>query len=181
MKKYIIYTVVLVGIVTCIILTIKLMYLMKLTSEQNMDITAASDSQSMFYIGDNGDWLVKNPNNNSITYAYPTLYVNGNYYEWRRANMEGKKAILVLANSASYGSMPSNPNSVLDDCVYYGSIIHYSGDYQCPIEDREMVSWFDVHGDIYIDSSNDETVYLYIETEFWEYAVIAFDKIDKPR
>ena len=59
------------------------MYLMKLTSEQNMDITAASDSQSMFYIGDNGDWLVKNPNNNSITYAYPTLYVNGNYYEWR--------------------------------------------------------------------------------------------------
>lgn len=122
--------------------------------------------------------LICDPNNPGKTYAYPTVLVNGEYYEFRRTRVNGVGPLLVIPNGIPKEMWPDDPNVVLAGLDYYGEIIHYSGEYQYPKEDCEMVCWFDVDGQIYTDPNNKDTVYLYIETPWIEYAVAAFDRIE---
>ncbi|MCR5740376.1 MAG: hypothetical protein K6G43_11230 [Lachnospiraceae bacterium] len=125
--------------------------------------------------------LILNPKDPSKTYAYPTVLVNGEYYEFRRTRVNGVGPLLVVPNGIPKELWPDDPNVVLEGLDYYGEIIHYSGEYQYPKEDCEIVCWFDIQGQIYTDPNNKDTVYLYIETPWIEYAVAAFDKIEKPK
>ena len=122
--------------------------------------------------------LIHNPQEPGKTYAYPTILVNGYYYEFRRTRVDGVGPLLVVPNGVPKELWPDDPNVVLEDLDYYGEIIHYSGEYQYPKEDCEIVCWFDIEGQIYTDPNNKDTVYLYIETPWIEYAVAAFDRIE---
>ncbi len=138
------------------------------------------DNEVIIYgLGTPDEFIVADPNDHYFHKAYPTIYVNGNYYEWRRGVVRGVRDIIVAPKDTPPG-LRTSPEEFLNCFEYYGEIIHYTGDYQCPKEDRELVSWFDVEGAIYLNPQDDSTIYLYMELPWMEYAVVAFDKIEKP-
>ena len=102
---------------------------------------------------------------------YPTVRIGSSLYEWRRGSVNGEFAVLFPLIYET----ERTPNDCLNNMDYYGTIIHSLND--SPMIDCELVSWFDCKGVIYVEENSDDTVYLFMNTPWISYGVIAFDKV----
>ncbi|MBR7089854.1 MAG: hypothetical protein IKI46_05110, partial [Lachnospiraceae bacterium] len=98
---------------------------------------------------------------------YPTILVDGDCYQWRRGRAVMNEDVV---NHANY-----DPEIFLKDMVLYGEIIKESGDH--PEHDRGLVCVFDASGTVYLDPYDENVVYLWLTTDWFEDGVIAFDKV----
>ena len=98
---------------------------------------------------------------------YPTILVDGDCYQWRRGRAVMNEDVV---NHANY-----DPEIFLKDMVSYGEIIKESGDH--PEHDCGLVCVFDASGTIYLDPNDENVVYLWLTTDWFEDGVIAFDRV----
>ena len=99
---------------------------------------------------------------------YPTILVDGEFYQWRMGRAVMNEDVV---NHADY-----DPEIFLKDMVLYGEIIKESGDH--PEHDRGLVCVFDASGTVYLDPYDENVVYLWLTTDWFEDGVIAFDKVN---
>lgn len=86
---------------------------------------------------------------------YPTVMVDGEFYEWRKGR-------------AIQDKLPDSSN--------YEANIEHSNE-NIPTEDYEFVSTFDVTGEIYTIPDDNSCVYLLISTDWMQESVVVFDKV----
>lgn len=85
---------------------------------------------------------------------YPTVMVNGELYEWHQGY-------------AIYNKLPENYE-------FYGKINHIEA--LAPENDCDFSSTFECNGEIYV-SSNNEVIYLKLNTDWLDGAIVQFDII----
>jgi hypothetical protein len=85
--------------------------------------------------------------------VYPTVLVNGIYYKW-----------------------DSTDESDFTGLDYYGKLNHIYAD--CPIEDCDLASVFEIDGDIYTIPNDDRCVCLNISTEWFTDTKVYFKKAE---
>lgn len=99
---------------------------------------------------------------------YPTIQVDGEFYQWRMGR--------AVMNFDAYAQTTYDPELFLKDMNYYGEII--KGNEDSPKQDRELACVFDASGSIYLDPDDEEVVYLWLTTDWFEDGVIAFDRVE---
>ena len=123
---------------------------------------------SLFGCSKKQDEVVFGPTLPGADEIYPTILVDGECYQWRRGR--------AVMNEDAANHTDYDPNDFLKDMVLYGEIIKGDGDH--PELDRELVCAFDASGFIYLDPNDENVVYLWLATDWFEDSVIAFDRVN---